>query len=353
MHRIGALVVIWSSLALAQQPTPRSLFDEGAALYAKGQFAAAAAKFEASFAARPVPVTKFNIARSWEQAGDALKAIDAWQAWLVMSPTAAERPEAERSLKALGDRLAKLGVQALTITSLPLGARVSVDGVAAGVVPLTVELTPTRHLLRLEAEGRAPIERSVVVTLEHPMVEFFELQSLEQSGALPARAVLMPAPLPAPTVPRPTDPDFSFALSDDTVQVHIDTKDKEVRLYRFGGNPNGECRAPCDAPVSRASEQFMIAGAGIVPSNPFVLLDHARGKQVFVKVKTGSAGWFYGGGVVLITGGIAGLAIALASVIVQPRDAGLPIGLGLSLGTAATIGGVLCFALNGTSVSFK
>lgn len=354
MRRAWLLVLV-SSVALSQTaPTARSLFDEGTALYAKGQFASAAVKFEASFATRPVPVTKFNIARAWEQAGETLKAIDAWQAWLAMSPTANERPEAERSLKAQGDKLARLGVQAVTIDSMPVGARLSIDGVAAGTVPRTVELTPTRHVLRVETDGRAPIERAISVSLEKPMVEFFELVPTPLAPtAPPLDAVLTPTPLPSPTVPRSTDPEFAFALSDDTVQVHLETKDKNVRLLRVNGNPNGECRAPCDAPINRASERFVIAGDGITPSKTFVLIDHARGKRVSMRVKSGSSGWFFGGGVLFTTLAVAGLALGTAFAIVQPRDATIPIGLGFGLGGASLIAGILSMALNGTSISFE
>lgn len=280
MNRFCWLALVVSSLALAQ--TPRELFDEGAALYAKGEYAKAAKQFEASFAARPVPVTKFNIARSWEQAGETVKAIDAWQAWLAMSPTAPERPEAQRSLETLGAKLAKLGVQALTITSLPVGASVSIDGAKVGVTPMTVELPPTRHLLRLDAEGRVPMERTVMTTLERPAIETFELASLEQQPVTtaPTRRTALPAPLPSPSLPRATDPEFAFSLGDDTVQVHIETTDEDVRLLRLNGNPNGECRAPCDVPVNRASDPFYVTGAGIVPSAAFVLADHAHRKRV-------------------------------------------------------------------------
>jgi len=346
------LLLLVSSVAIAQ--TPRALFDEGTALYSKGQFASAAAKFEASFAARPVPVTKFNIARSWEQAGETLKAIDAWQAWLVMSPTAPERPAAEQSLKVLGDKLARLGVQALTISSLPLGARVSIDGAAAGVVPLTVELTPTRHLLRLDVEGRVPVERTVVVKLDHPAVEFFELAPLDDVAAPTPLTQARPAPLPAPTVPRLSDPAFAASLSDDTVQVHIVADKKEVRLFRANGNPNGECRAPCDAPVARATDTFVISGDGITPSAPFVLIDHARGGRVSLKVKSGSAGWLVGGGTLLTTASIALLAVAFAfGISPGSSDRTLPVGLGLTLGVASGIGAVLVFATNGTTVTFE
>ncbi|MGV3625556.1 MAG: PEGA domain-containing protein [Archangium sp.] len=352
------LLVLVSSVAFAQ--TARSLFDEGTALYAKGQFANAALKFEASFAVRPVPVTRFNIARAWEQAGETLKAIDAWQGWLAMSPSSPQRPEAEAALETLGGKLAKLGVQAVTINSLPLGARVFIDGVAAGVTPRTVELTPTRHLLRIESDGRAPVERTMVVALEHPAMEFFELAPGEAAPAPPplesallTPTPLGPAPLPSPTVPRSTDPEFAFAMSDDTVQVHLETSDKNVRLLRLNGNPNGECRAPCDTPINRASERFVIGGDGITPSTMFVLIDHARNKRVSMRVKAGSAGWFVGGGTVFTTLSALGFAFGTVFAVSPRSESPVPAALGFGVGGTALIAAILSFALSGTSITFE
>lgn len=352
MMRFGWLALLVSSIALAQ--TPRELFDEGTALYAKGEYAKAAQQFEASFAARPVPVTKFNIARSWEQAGQTLKAIDAWQAWLAMSPSAPERPDAERSLEALGGKLAKLGVQALTITSLPAGASVSIDGAKVGVTPVTVELPPTKHLLRLDAEGRVPIERTVTTTLEHPASEAFELVPLGEqppTAIAPTRRTALPAPLPSPAQPRPTDPEFAFSMADDTVQVHIDTTDEDVRLQRFNGNPNGECRAPCDAPVNRASDHFYVTGANIVSSGQFVLADHAHRKRVVLNVKGGSSVPLTLG-ILFTTVAIGGLSVAFAFGIGSSSDKGLPVGIGLALGIGGLIGAVASFLNSGTAVTF-
>lgn len=355
MRRCWWLLLLLPSLSFAQ--TPRALFDEGTALYAKGEFAKAAEKFEASFAARPVPVTKFNIARSWEQAGETLKAIGAWQAWLDMSPQAAERPEALSTVARLGEKLAKLGVQAVTITTLPLNARVSVDGVPRGVAPVTVELTPTKHLVRAEVEGREPQERSIEVSLTTPGVERFELQPLGQTSAPLAGAMLMPAPLPRPEIPRPTDPSFALSLSDDAVQVHVEAKNRDVRLYRVNGNPNGECRVPCDVPIARATDTFLIAGDGITGSRSFVLADYRKGGRVDIKVlETGSSGALVGGGTLLTTLAIAGLSVAIAFGITQGstgRDNSLPIGLGLGLGLSSGLAAVLVMALNGTHLAFN
>lgn len=356
MRRWAWLLLCCSSLAVAQ--TPRALFEEGTALFEKGEFERAAERFEASFALRPVPVTRFNAARSWEKAGKTLKAIDAWQAWLEMSPGAPQRPEGEAALQALGQRLAGQGVQALTVTSLPLGARVTIDGTPRGVTPLTVELPATPHLVRLDLEGREPTERRVDFSLAAPRVERFELAPLGQAPgpvALPGPTPLLPAPLPRPEVPRPTDPEFALSLSDDVAQVHIEADNREVRLFRANGNPNGECRAPCDAPVARATELFFIGGQGVTTSGPFVLADHRKRGRVSMTVKAGNAGLFVGLGTLLITGGVAGLSIGLGFGISggsSGRDVAVPVGLGLGLGLTSILAAAVVMATNGTSVTF-
>lgn len=330
--------------------TARELFEEGSALYAKGKFADAARKFDASYAARPVPVTKFNAARSWEQAGQALEAIDAWQAWLLVSPGAPERPEVERSLATLGVKLAALGVQALTITSLPPGARVKLDGAEAGVTPLTVELTPTRHLLRLDLEGRVPAERTLETTLDRPAVTSFELPSVEQTTLRsPTAPVTQPRPLAAPLQPRPTDDGFRRALGADAVEVHIETTHPEVRLQRVGGNPNGECRAPCDVPVARATERFFVTGSDLLPSGTFVLGDHALGGLVSLRVD-GAGLWHVPVGILLATVGLASL-IGGGAFFFLSDEKTLPAVV-MGVGVVTAIGSIVTFATSGTDVTF-
>lgn len=352
----AGLLLITSSLALGET-TPRALFEEGTALFERGEFERAAEKFDASYVLRPVPVTKFNAARSWERAGKTLKAIDAWQAWLALGVGAPQRAEAESAVRTLGEKLAKLGLQALTITSLPLQARVTIDGVPRGLAPVTVELAPTRHLLRLDLEGREPIERAIDFTLDAPRVESFELPPL---GAAPVpvlqpQPLLAPVPLPAPVAPQPSDPAFAQRLGDKQVQVHIDADDPEVRLYRANGNPNGECRAPCDVPVTRADEDFFIGGKNITPSKPFVLADHQRRGRVTLGVKSGNSGVAFGLGTTLVSLGVPAIILGVVFAV-MPAPAGdrsAIAGIGIGLGAAAIVGGILAFALNATTVTFE
>lgn len=350
MSRLGWLVLAVSSAALAQ--TPRELFDEGAALYAKGQYAAAAQKFEASFAARPVPVTKFNIARAWEQAGETLKAIDAWQAWLAMSPTAAERPEAERSIGVLGDKLAKLGVQALTITSLPTGATVSIDGVRAGVTPLTVELPPTRHLVRLDLDGRVPVERQVITQLARPVVEPFELAALEPATATATgHRVALPVPLPSPSQPRPTDPEFAFAMA----ERHGAGAHRHRERGRAAPAPEREPQRGVPRAVRRARQPRQRS-----------LLRHRDGNRRVGAVRAGRSRAPEAGhprregrqlrgddrGHSPDDGGDRRPLDRLGFGIGSSGDKALPVGLGLALGIGGGIGAGIAFGSGGTSVTF-
>lgn len=356
MARWCGLLLVASSLAVAQPSTPRALFEDGAALFERGEFERAAEKFDASFALRPVPVTKFNAARSWEKAGKTLKAIDAWQAWLAQSPGAPQRSEAETALRSLGEKLAKQGLQALTISSLPGQARVTVDGVPRGLAPLTLELPPTRHLIRLDLDGREPLERTLDFTLEAPRAELFELPPL---GAAPVAVLqpqpLAPRPLPAPVVPQPSDPAFAQRLGEHQVQVHITADDPEVRLYRANGNPNGECRAPCDVPVVRADEDFFVAGKGVTPSKPFVLSDYQRRGRVSLSVKSGNAGVAFGLGTTLLALGIPGIILGVVFSVMPSASGDRAVGAGfaLGLGAAAVVSGILAFALNATTVTFN
>lgn len=327
-----ALCLVLPTLALAQDP--KALFEEGAALYEQGAYLAAAQKFEASFAARPLPLTKYNIARCFEQAGRTLEAIDAWQSWLAMAPTAEDRPEAEASLRKLGKKLAKLGVQALTVTSLPVGAEVLVDGVPKGRAPLTLELPAGRHLLRLTQEGRLPQERSLSLSLDQPLAEAFELLPAAEPPPPPpmVRAAL---PTARPAVPTPSDVAFDAPVSADSVQVHIEADEPEVRLRRVNGNPNGECRTPCDVLVTRASDRFFIAGENVNMSETFVLIDHRKRGGVTLKVRAGNATAFVVGTVLGGTLGIAGLSAGIPFTISAPDEAGR-IGGGIALGLGVT-----------------
>ncbi|MFO0594465.1 MAG: PEGA domain-containing protein [Myxococcaceae bacterium] len=366
--------LLCSSIALGQAKT---LFEEGAALFERGEFDAAAERFEASYFARPVPVTKFNAARSWEKAGRTLKAIDAWQAWLAMSPNAPQRPEAEASLRALGQKMAKQGVQALTVTTLPVHARVSVDGVTVGEAPITVELTPMRHLIRTELDGRESVERTIELTLDMPRAVMIELPpgSNAPATSLPPTpsAPLVDAdnfvhpevprggntpPEFHPDVPRSTGAAFPVMRgnADDSVEVHIESNERGTKLFRVGNNQlTGECTAPCDKRIVNANDYFYVGGLSVTPSKTFILTDHSHRGQVNLKVRAGSPGLLFGLGVPLMTVGIASTIVGLVFAILPSYgsfDRGPPMAIGLSVGIGSIVASIIIMATQATTVKF-
>ena len=337
--------------AFAQVPTARSLFDDGVAHYERGAYEQAAEAFEASYALRQVPSVLFNIARSWEKAGKTSRAINAWQGWLSVSPTSSQRPEAEAALRALGDKLAKQGLQALTVTSLPVNARVTIDGLVRGTTPVTVELLPTRHIIRLDLEGREPLEQTIDFTLDAPRREAFELPPLGSPRITltqPTPLTPMLAPLPPPTMPSGPE-----RLAEGVVEVHIESDNPDVRLFRANGNPNGECRTPCDRPIARPDELFFVAGANVTPSSTFVLTDRARRGQVRLGVKAGNYGVSLGLGTALTTLGLAGTIAGIVFLVSPTNQDRTAPAIGATLGIGALIGGLAAFLLNGTTVTFN
>lgn len=81
------------------------------------------------------------------------------------------------------------------------GAQVFVDGEPAGALPRTLELSPGKHTVRVEASGYEPWERSVEVEAgegNRPVVA----ELVKRRGATPPKV-----PKPGVTKPRPRDPE--------------------------------------------------------------------------------------------------------------------------------------------------
>jgi hypothetical protein len=372
MRRWSFLVVLVPFLSFAQDA--RALFEEGSALFARGAWREAAAKFEESYAARPLPLTRFNVARCWESAGQPLLAIDSYQAYLVLSPEAADRLEVEAVVRKLGKKLSPLGVQAVTVTALPVGALLLVDGLPKGLTPLTIELPAGRHLFRVEREGREAIERAVVLSLERPVVERFELPPAQGTPlAVAPQAVepvlgisaddLEPPPAP-PTSTQRYEPlrapnsgvDSAFdatAPSDNSVRVHIDADNTQVRLYRWG-RATDECRAPCDILIGRASDRFIIGGSGITPSSEIVLIDHQVRGLVNMKVRSGNAGALVAGTVIGGTLAIGALIPGIVFSVSSFTDSGgrVAAALAIGVGIVSAIVTIAMLIANQTHVSF-
>ena len=116
--RVGALV---AALALSVAVLPsasaapsaaaresRHRFDEGEAQYRAGHYAEALAKYQAGYAAVPLPGFLINIAQCQRRLGDLKAARASYREFVVVAPDSRLVPEVEELIKQLDDLIADL-----------------------------------------------------------------------------------------------------------------------------------------------------------------------------------------------------------------------------------------------------
>jgi tetratricopeptide (TPR) repeat protein len=115
LTRLALAVILWLSLrtAGAQAEGPSSgadakaqhLFEQGALAYDEGRFAEALASFEQAYELSARPKLLFNIGRAADSDGQAQRAIDAYNAYLLEFPQAENRLFVESRITKLSSAL--------------------------------------------------------------------------------------------------------------------------------------------------------------------------------------------------------------------------------------------------------
>ncbi len=156
----------------------RSLFDAGARAYDSGQFDAAIQAFEQAYAITPREGLLFSLAQAHRKQHAVSRdprnlaaAVDNYRRYLAKVKEGARRKDAAEALEQLEPMLASAGAAAapqparratiVQISSNTPGASVSIDGAAPSPAPLTREVTPGVHKVRLSAPGFHDEEQSV------------------------------------------------------------------------------------------------------------------------------------------------------------------------------------------------
>ncbi len=149
-----------SSTARAGNDTAaaQALFEEARTLMAKGDLAAACAKFEGSEALDPGAGTEYNLALCYEKAG---RSASAWATYLTAAASYRATNRAEWETKAR-DRASALAptlsrVTLVAATSTPADVVITRDG--AKVLPselgASIPLDPGHHVIEATASGRS------------------------------------------------------------------------------------------------------------------------------------------------------------------------------------------------------
>ncbi|WP_438025658.1 hypothetical protein [Sorangium sp. So ce233] len=164
-------------------------FEEGERAFRAGDFAGAAAAFEAAYRAAPHASPLWNAARSWHRAGEIRRAANLYARYLREAPPdAPDRDAAGAALGQIAPRLGRLDVYA------PGARDVRVDDAPAEGA--SVYVNPGSHVVAGEIDGQV-LRRTEVIGAG-------EVRSVALVPAAPRElGPATPAPLPPPAAGAP------------------------------------------------------------------------------------------------------------------------------------------------------
>ncbi|RMG98805.1 MAG: PEGA domain-containing protein [Deltaproteobacteria bacterium] len=150
------------------------------------------------------------------------------------------------------------GAGTVQVRTTPPGAQVAVDGTSVGTTPLRLELSPGEHRVRIEREGHAAVERTVVVpaggevTMDVPLIPTVQ-----------ARSWRRPAGIAAVTV-------GGAAFVAGVVLLALDGRPYRGRCSGADVDADGDCRFQYDTIAGGAT--LAVAGTAAVTSGIFWLV---------------------------------------------------------------------------------
>jgi hypothetical protein len=118
------------------------------------------------------------------------------------SPSAPNVADVATLVARYEERLAKKGVQQLTVLSTPSGATVSIDGSPVGVTPWTGDIAPGNHKVELTLRGYSDSITALELGKERAQDLVIRLTEAPARAAAPAAA----PPAPAASSPAPAGP---------------------------------------------------------------------------------------------------------------------------------------------------
>lgn len=262
-HIAFALALVASSVtpSLADaRDDARRAFAAGEAADRRGDYEAALGHYQRAFERVPHHFAAYNIAVDLERLARYRDAAAWFRRYLDMAPDAQDRDAVQRVIRELALRPAKL-----TVTSRPMGARVSIDGHEVGVTPVTRQLGGGRHSVTVELDGERD-DRDVVLEYGEPSAFEVVLREVaDLAGTPPAR----PAPIgPSGTLDVRGTPVGARIMVDDQLvgtvpaQVPVAVGEHRVVIVSDG-------RPPFETTVAVTENQ-------VVPVSPQLAAQDAR-----------------------------------------------------------------------------
>lgn len=172
----------------ARKQIAREAYAEGMKRAQAGEYEAAVAAFERAYAAVPKAAFLFNIAAAYETwGGHCADALRTYERFFTACGDCPQREAAESRRARLYERC----TAEVTVSSVPAGADLEIDGEARGRAPATLRLVEGPHVIVARLEGHPTHEKAINVKAGQPMNVALALASPPPAAAPPAAGRLV------------------------------------------------------------------------------------------------------------------------------------------------------------------
>jgi hypothetical protein len=257
LRRIGASITLglslftthaWLSPAMARgddsaaRTEARERFDRGLRLFNQQDNDGALAEFQRAYELAPHALVLYNIGLVYAAMGRPVAAVEVFDK-LLAAPEGLDAGRVTK-VKAERDQQAQR-IGEIVVTSSVNGARVEIDGLEAGKLPLTSPLRVSTgvHIVALVATGYAPARKQVVVPGQAKVEVSFELLPVEGQ---PAHLTLQTRVLDgevfvddAPVGKTPLSASLALAPGEHTIEIRRPGYRSAKKTITLGPASNG------------------------------------------------------------------------------------------------------------------
>lgn len=162
----------------------KARIEEGKKAYSRGDYERAIAEFKAAFDISAKPGVLFNIAKAYERMARYEEAIEYYQQYLDLYPTAPDKSDVEETVRRLRKSIRER-FQELSVSSNPPGADIYLDDRNTGLQGQTnyrFKVAPGPHTLYIDMNGFEPVKRDFVMPDDKPLALEFAMKKLTNVG---------------------------------------------------------------------------------------------------------------------------------------------------------------------------
>jgi hypothetical protein len=261
-------------------------FQQGVALYNDGNFSAALAEFEATYAAHPTTGVLYNIGltqKSLFRYGESIKTLERY----LKEAGATLPPERKHEVEQLVAEMRAL-LADVTLGGLPDGASVMIDGRTIGTAPLPVQgIAAGNHTIEVTADGYVPLKKDITVAAGIPLTLKLAMKVIPRTGT-----------------------------------VHVTVFQKNAKVAIDGHNLG---LPPVDAELGIGGHQMEVSAPGWLSQRQELVIagGQIRNIDVFLdkpphKARVYEKWWFWTLGVVVLGGVATAVAIPLTTTTQSP-----------------------------------